>query len=189
MRLHVGIAQVPRHLAFDLALEIAHSPAQAAQLGARVFADLAGGSDDPGERLLERAQIGEGLRERGEPRRDRGALRQRLAHPPRSFERGEKLRELAGSERSAARDLGDVCAQIGDAAEARLAPAVDELPGLTGLGKPLDYTSVRRRECDGAKRLGAARGRGLRGEAVEQTLPLQTRQGRGIAAEGHGAGF
>ena len=189
MRLHVGIAQVPRHLAFDLAFEIAHAPAQAAQLGARVLADLAGGSDDSGERLLERAQIREGLRQRGEPRRDRRALRQRLTHPPRSLERGEKLRELAGRERPAASKLGDVCAQIGDAAEARLAAAVDELAGLAGLGEPFDYTSVRRRERDGAKRLGAARGRGLRGEAVEQTLPLQARQGRGIAAEGHGAGF
>jgi hypothetical protein len=95
MGLHLGIAQVAGHLPLDVALELAHAPAQPAQVGARVFADLACRRDHLGQCAFERAQVGKRFGESREARRARGVSGQRLAHAARGLERRQQLRELA----------------------------------------------------------------------------------------------
>ena len=189
MGLHIGIAQMSRHLTLDLALELAHAPAQPPEVWAGVVANLAGGCDHQGERALERAQIGKRLGKSREARRERGVSDQRLAHAARGLERRQQLCELARVKRAAAPELCELDAQIGDASESRLATQVHERSRLARLGQALAYTSVRCREDARAQRFGSAHGGRLRREAVEQTLPLEARQSRGVAAEAHGAGF
>jgi hypothetical protein len=48
---------------------------------------------------------------------------------------------------------------------------------------------VRRREVERAQRFGAALGRGLRREQLEQARPLQAGERRGFGAERHGTGL
>ena len=189
MGLHIGIAQMARHLTLDLTLELTHAPAQPPEVRARVFANLTGGRDHQGERALERAQIGKRLGESGEARRAHCIPGQRFAHTARALERRQQLRELARVKRAAAPELAELDAQICNASESRLATQVHERTRLARLGQALAYTSVRCREYARAQRFGAAHGGRLRREAVEQTLPFEARQSRGIAAEAHGAGF
>jgi len=189
MSLHVGIAQVPRHLALDLAFQLAHAAAQPAQLGAGVVAHLARRRDHRGERAGEPAQIGQGRGELGEPGRLLGVPGERRAHPRRGLERGEDLRQLASAERAPAGEFREQRAQVGHAAERRLGARVDQASRLAGVRQPFPDTGVCRGEVELADRPGAALGGGLGGGELEQPRPLEPCQSGCARPERHETGL
>ena len=189
MSLDVRVAEMPRHLALDLGFVLAHAAPAAAQLRARVLAELAGGSDHLGERALERVEDRQRLGQPGEQRRALAVAEQRSAHAAQRLERARHGRQLAGGGGAAARQLRERRAQVCDPAERRLGSVVAQNARLAGLAQPLPYTGVRRREVERAQRLGAALGRRLRGEQLEQARPLQARERRGFGAKRHGTGL